>query len=177
MKIFNIILAGFTISTTLWSSDVYATNKDEIIALSKILSLSKDIPHGPVDMYVLYNPENHISEGNKLSIKSITGEGFSGPKHNIKAIPITVKDLDKITQKSVVYITQGLKSEETSPVIKLTTEKGILTVTDDLELVRQKQCVLGINVNKTVTVIIHNELYNDTNLSFDASFEFLVKEI
>lgn len=159
------------------ASNAYAvTSEQELAAIAKILSLSKDIPSGEVTLSVVYNPSSDTSKADLDSLKGIIGSGYKGPKHNFTVSEVPVADIGSINSK-VIFVTEGLSDASQASVHAKGIEKQSITVTTTLPYVENGKSVLGVKVDDSVNVLMHGDTFSKSGLKFDAAFKFMIKEI
>lgn len=176
-NIFGYFLATSFLVGGFVSSFAYAeTNKKEFETFSKIISLSKDIPAGSIQLGVVYEPNNLTSKKDFNSIKAIIGKKFKGYKHNITLKEITPAEIST-NNTPVLFVTEGLSNNIQAKISAQAKASKALTVSTDMQCVEAANCILGIDVSKGVKIIINGKAYNDSGLRFNAAFEFMAKEI
>ena len=152
------------------------TSAKEFKAFSKILSLSKDVPAGSIELGVVYDASNATSKADFDAIKAMIGNGFKGPKHQITLKEVTPADIAS-SGTPVLFITEGLDAGAQGKAAETAKANKVLTVSTDMGCVESGNCILGIDVSKGVKVLMNGNSYRDSGLKFDAAFEFMVKEI
>lgn len=152
------------------------TSPQEIAAIGKIASLSKDIPAGDATFAVVYDPASAASKADLAAIKGIIGSGYKAPKHTFKIKEVAVGDVAG-ESAPILFMTEGLNAGAQ----KATLDKGIankaLTVTTTMPYVEGGNCVLGVDVGSAVSIILHSGSYAASKLQFDGAFKFMIKEI
>ncbi|MFT7144920.1 MAG: hypothetical protein ACI9TY_001315 [Alphaproteobacteria bacterium] len=175
----NLYQIGFISALSLFSYGLEAhaeTSTQELGAIAKILSLSKDIPSGDASFAVVYDPASSASMAELNTLKGLMGASYKAPKHNliIKEVPI-----DSISSISapILFMTEGLSASAQQQTL----DKGIasksLTVTTSLNYVESGKCVLGVDVGSGVKIIMNSASFNASKLNFDSAFKFMIKEI
>jgi len=152
------------------------TNAKEFKAFSKILSLSKNLPAGRIELGVVYNASNATSKADFDAIKAMIGNGFKGPKHQITLKEVAPADIAN-SGTPVLFVTEGLDAGTQGKVAEIAKKNKVLTVSTDMTCVESGNCILGIDVSKGVKVLMNGNSYRNSGLKFDAAFEFMVKEI
>lgn len=150
------------------------TNDKEIGAFAKILSLSKDVPAGNVEIAVVYDAG---SKADLDALQKIAGGGFKGPKHTITFKGVDAASAASAASSQVVWLAEGLGADAQAAVLGATKGKKVLTVSSDASVVEAGNAVLGVDIGSAVKIVIHSDNYKQSGLTFDAAFEFMVKQI
>ena len=153
------------------------TSQQEIGALAKVISLSKDVPAGDVAIAVVYDPANAVSQKDLESVKSFMEGGFKGPKHTFTAKAVAVSDVNSIAGDKLVFVTEGLDASTQVKVKDLAMNHKILTATTDMSCVENGNCLIGVDVSSGVSILMNAATYAASGLTFDAAFKFMVKQI
>ena len=172
---FMLGLLACTFSTFAWNAEA-ETSKQEFTAISKIISLSHDVPAGEVNFAVVYDPSSPASVADKDAVKGLIGDGFKAPKHTFKFSEVTSANAGSVNAP-VIFLTEGLSEATQKAVLGKASSEKALTITTSLPYVEGGNCVVGVDVGSAVKIIMHGGAYKASNLKFDAAFEFMVKEI
>tara|TARA_R110000868_G_scaffold190862_1_gene434776 strand:+ start:73941 stop:74432 length:492 start_codon:yes stop_codon:yes gene_type:complete len=159
------------------SFNAYAeTSPQELAAIAKIVSLSKDIPAGDAAFAVVYDPSSAASNADLAAIKGLIGDGYKAPKHMFKLEAVPVDNVSGSSAK-ILFMTEGLSGDAQKKILTRGVANQALTVTTSLPYVEGGNCVLGVDVGSGVKIIMHSESYSASKLNFDSAFKFMIKEI
>lgn len=166
------LAASFLISGNAWAE----TSKQEFTAISKIVSLSHNVPAGDVEFAVVYDPKSASSVADKDAIKALIGEKFKAPKHVFKFKEVPASEISG-NASPILFMTEGLDEALQKSILDEAKSSKSLTLTTAIPYVESGNCVIGVDVGSTVKIIMHGGAYKRSKLKFDAAFEFMVKEI
>lgn len=155
---------------------VAATSEQEMAAIAKIISLSKDIPAGNTAFSVVYDPSSAESKADLESLKSLIGGGYKAPKHTFTLEEVPVSNIGSLSSK-IIFLTEGLSAGDQSSALNKGVANQALTVTTTLPYVDAGNCVLGVDVGDSVNIIMNGGAFGQSKLNFDAAFKFMIKEI
>lgn len=150
-------------------------NEREISALTKIISMSKDIPAGKVDMAVVYDASVPESSESLNQLTTLMESMFEGPRHTISLVPITADSLFSVSKYKVVFLTDGLTEDVMQQIKRISIDNRILTMSTNLACVYNDTCVIGIEHDQFMNIILSNNVYKASKLRFNAAFKFIVK--
>lgn len=153
-----------------------ATSEQEMAAIAKIISLSKDIPAGNATFSVVYDPASADSKADLESVKSLIGGGYKAPKHTFTIEEVPVSNIGSISSK-IIFMTEGLSAADQTSALNKGVSSQALTVTTSLPYVQGGNCVLGVDVGDSVNILMNGSAYSNSKLDFDAAFKFMIKEI
>jgi hypothetical protein len=153
-----------------------ATSTQEMAAIAKIISLSKNVPAGDATFAVVYDPSSEASKADLESIKGLIGGGYKAPKHNFKLKEVPVSNISSIDSK-IIFMTEGLNAGAQTSTLNKGIEKQALTVTTNISYVQNGNCVLGVEVGDNVNILLNSNSFSKSKLDFDAAFKFMIKEI
>lgn len=152
------------------------TSKQELGAIAKIISLSKDIPSGDATFAVVYDPASSTSMADLNALKTLMGASYKAPKHKLVLKEVPVGSIDG-TSAPILFMTEGLSAASQQKTLDKGIANKALTVTTSLEYVDSGKCVLGVDVGSGVKIIMNSSAFNASKLNFDAAFKFMIKEI
>tara|TARA_Y100000296_G_scaffold22389_1_gene26467 strand:+ start:10432 stop:11013 length:582 start_codon:yes stop_codon:yes gene_type:complete len=173
---FKLGLLSFASLVAVQAEALAVTSDQEMAAIAKIISLSKDIPAGDATFSVVYDPSSDASKADLESLKSLIGGGYSAPKHTFKLEEVPVSGIGSIGSK-IIFLTDGLSAGDQSSALNQGVANKALTVTTSLPYVENGNCVLGVDVGNNVNIIMNGEAFGKSNLDFDAAFKFMIKEL
>lgn len=178
MKNSKYMVGALSLATALtMSANVEAeTSKQEFAAISKIVSLSHDIPAGEVEFAVVFDPASPASVADKDAVKALIGGGFKAPKHTFKFKEVAIGDVAGAASP-ILFMSEGLSADSQKQTLNTATSKKALSLTTSLPYVESGNCVIGVDVGGSVKIIMNGAAYKASKLKFDAAFEFMVKEI
>ncbi len=153
-----------------------ATSNQEMAAIAKIISLSKNIPAGDATFSVVYDPNSAESKADLESLKGLIGAGYKAPKHNFKFEEVPVSNIGSVSSK-IIFMTEGLSAGDQAKALDKGVANQALTVTTSIPYVQSGNCVLGVDVGDNVNILMNGASYAKSKLDFDAAFKFMIKEI
>ena len=151
-------------------------SQQELSAVGKIISLSNDVAGGAAEFAVVFDPSSAESVADKDKLQSLIGSAYKAPKHTFSFVAVPASDVANITAP-VVFMTSGLSGDTQKQALANASSRKAVTISTDLSAVEAGNCVIGVDVGSSVRVIMNADAYNASGLSFDAAFEFMVKEI
>ncbi len=181
MKVSNrsksLLLSGFILST-LFSSAAYAeiTSRDIQVAARAIAFLSTK-PKGVRATAIIYDQANAASKAEADSLSKLlsasAGTGkvkFSAPKL------VDISSLADMSGVEIAFLTSGLTGQHSS-IAEAASTANVLTVSVELDCARQGLCVLGIQSQPKVEMLISKKAASQAGKQFLPTLLMLAKEV
>ncbi len=134
---------------------------------------------GVVEIGVIYDPGNPSSEAAALQFQRIIDNGVVSKKGRLSAVLIAVDSLTAgLAKIAVAFVAPGLDSQ-CRTIVKGTAHHRVLTLTIDLDYVRDGCSVLGVRAQPGSGVEIYlNERTREAHgVEFDAAFKYMAKRV
>ncbi len=152
------------------------TAKDVEVAARAVAFLASK-PSGVQATAIVYAPDNAESKADADAIAKILAGGVTATKVTLGTPKmVAVTDLGSLAGIPVVFIARGLSSRHAAIASAAATQKA-LTVTSDLDCVRSGNCVVGIQAQPSVQILISKQASQATGQSFSSAFLMMAKEM
>jgi hypothetical protein len=179
MKLREKILAILVAALCLFSATpCFATNAADLAIGIKILPLLTNKPTSAVHIAVIFDPLNNVSATDTQNIRASMDHDLEMPgggKFIYETIPIT--ELHRLSNFQIAFLAKGMSMSAYGAIATAASKFGVLTISTDLDCVRNNKCVLGIVSIPTVEIYFSKSAADSSKVSFSAAFLMLVKQI
>ena len=152
-----------------------ATMKDVLIAV-RTLGFVTNPPIGPVDFAVIYDPDIPESVTDKDTVYAVLDGGTDIGPAFVKTVPIQITDLSRIKEYRFVLLTSGIDSS-ISKINSLIRNSGILTISTNLSYVRSGKCVMGVESDPDVKILVSRTASEAASVTFATYFRMMITEL
>ncbi|TAL04369.1 MAG: hypothetical protein EPO08_01565 [Rhodospirillaceae bacterium] len=171
-RVFGLLLPlGFVLgSLPAWAA---ATQSDLVIA-ARALGFMENGPKGDVTVGIVYDPTSNQSVQDADGVQKILSEGLKVGNLTLK--PVMVKT-DEIAAAKVglFFLTEGVGGDGMKVAVVEKT-KHIPCVTVDLPQVRNGACVMGVQSQPKVEILVNRAAAADSGMTFAAVFRMMITE-
>lgn len=157
--------------------DAMAMDKMELMIGMKTLPLLNNKMTGNIKIAIMFDPARADSEKEAEDVKAIIDSGLDLPGDLTaegQLVPVT--QLDKIEGTKIAVITSNLDAYY-NKISAVAGNYSILTMSTDLECVRQNKCILGIVSKPRVEIYYSRRAAENAKISFGQAFSALIKAV
>ena len=90
-------------------------------------------------------------------------------------VPLPLDQLNRITDFRFVLVTSGLEHQQQA-IFERTRGSGTVTISTDLACVEAGWCVIGVNAEPRVQVLVNGKAAVAAGVQFDATFLMMIRE-
>lgn len=159
-------------------SDAFAdASKRDVVFLARALSFLKSPDHENVKMVVAYDPVNAESarEATLFADSGKTGALSLGQiKVSIKLVP--VQEVAAVESVDVLVITSGMRRHQLD-LARTAELKGAFSISTDLSCVQDGNCVLGVQSQPSVKIVLNSKAASRAGIVFEPAFRMMVTEL
>ncbi|MBF0561837.1 MAG: hypothetical protein HQL37_07405 [Alphaproteobacteria bacterium] len=152
-----------------------ATTLKELQIGIKTMSFMFNPPSERTEVAILYDPQIVESLADSRNIQNWVGKEAVLPNIELVPVPLDVGRLDNAAAFRVVIVTSGLEHHFDN-ILNYTRRNASLSITSDVNCVRDAKCVVGINATPTLNVFINQTAANACHIIFLSGFRMMVKE-
>ena len=171
-----IILSAAIIAVFSANSSVAAMDKTDLMVGMKTLPLLKNKITGTIKIAVVFDPNRPGSLQEAEAVKSMIDAGLELPADlNATGVIVPTDKVEKMSGSKIAIVTSDLDAYY-GQISDFADAQGILTITTDLNCVRQNKCILGI-VSKPRVEIYYSKIgAENAKIDFEQAFTMLVKK-
>ena len=152
------------------------TAKDIEVAARAVAFLASK-PSGSQTTAVVYAPGSADSKADADAIAAILAGGVTANKVTLEAPKVvTASELSSLSGVTVVFVARGM-SAHYAAVSQAAAAKKFLTVTSDLDCARGGHCVVGVQAQPSVQILISKQASQAAGQSFSSAFLMMAKEL
>lgn len=169
--------AIFLFFVLLCSSPVEAKeNTDVLVGIKTLSMLSRELPES-VTMGIVYDPDNPESKASAGAIKKILDDGVKTSEGTVvsgRLIPLA--EIGQLKDVNLAFVTKGARTQFDA-IAQISVSNNILTMTTDIDCVRENKCILGIETQNAVQIYLSRAASEMAKIDFDSAFIMLVKKV
>ncbi|MFZ5914181.1 MAG: YfiR/HmsC family protein [Pseudomonadota bacterium] len=151
------------------------TEKDfQVIA--RALGFMTNGPKGAVDIAIVHSPDNPASMAEAKAAQSALGEGLKAGDLTLRPIMAPADDLGKLTGVSAIFVAPGTDAQQDA-ILEAAKSAGKIIITTDRKCVEAGKCVMFVATAPSVEILVNKAAASVMNISFDAAFKMMIKEI
>ena len=172
------IMAGLVTLGGVTSVQAEMTPKElQVAARSLAFLTGREI--SALKVAIIYSPDIAASKHEAEALAAQLGSAFNAGRVTLVAVPpvsVNVGELPQLDGKDVAFVTDGLKAWY--PAIAAASKpRHLVTVTSDFDCVAGGFCVLGVQAEPRVQVLINRALAQQSSIEFAPGFRLLVTEL
>jgi hypothetical protein len=134
-----------------------------------------DAPNGAIDLAIAFDPADAVSRADmKTALDALSGDLQVGGL-SVHPVPLPVSELDRLSAFRFVLITSGLQRYGAA-IFTRTRGRGTMTVSADLDCVRDGYCVMGVVAEPRVEVVVNRAAAQAAAVTFDPNFIMMITE-
>ena len=129
-------------------------------------------PKSPLTFAIVFDPENKVSSQEAERLAELLDAAPQSDKGKLEPLLIPLTNLNQsLKHIQVLYLTHGLK-----PFYTVISERaalyGLLTLSTDPSCVRANGCVLSIQTESGIDILINEKIMKRNRIDFEAAFQF-----
>ncbi|MBL28736.1 MAG: hypothetical protein CMM50_14410 [Rhodospirillaceae bacterium] len=162
----------------LWPSVAFAAiSERDVLFLTRALSFMETPKTDMLRLVVVYDPDDADSKQEADQFAAVIGDkGLKVARIQIDLSLLSIDDVEKLDGADVLVITSGLKQYQSS-LAKLSEQKGAFTISGDLSCVEVGDCVLGLQSQPSVRILLNSEAASRAGVAFEPAFRMMVTEL
>lgn len=168
---------AFTIAAGSYVLPVRAevTEKDFQV-MARALGFMANGPKGMADIAIVHSPENPASVAEAKAAQAVLGEGLKAGDLTLRPVMVAASDLGNLSGTSAIFVTPGTEAQQDA-ILEAAKSSGKIIITTDRKCVESGKCVMFVATSPSVEILINKATAAAMNISFDAAFKMMVKEI
>lgn len=147
----------------------------DLQVLSRTLGFLDPPFSGTVKVGVVYDPEKTAGVINANEIMSILGNGLKVGTLNLLPVMVDIQQAGD-ANVDVLLLTAGNGSHAES-LVSVVENRKIPCLTFDMEQVRVGNCMVGLQAQPKVEIVVNRSLAGKSGVSFASIFLMMIKEI
>ncbi len=152
-----------------------AMDRTDLTVGMKTLPLLNEKLTGTVKIAILFDPGQADSSHEAEAIKSLIDTGIDMPTDlTIDAITVPINQMEKMAGSRIAIVTPNLKRYYDAISSSADMNKT-LTITTDLDCVRQDKCILGVVSKPRVEIYYSKVAAENAKITFEQAFTMLAK--
>lgn len=159
------------------SSTAVATNStDPCVALTaRALGFIRDRHLDNVRVALVRDPDSPQSTEEAAQIRAAFGNGIAIANMHLVLIDLPISKIEDASGVDVFWITKGLK-DDYKRVVSVAKREHALSVSSDLSCAKEGICVLGVQAEPSVKIILSASAASEAGISFQPAFRMMVTE-
>lgn len=125
---------------------------------------------------IVYDPAESASNNEANAFYEAITTMSNTNTQTLKAKLIPVSDFDEQSDLDIAYVTQGFNADY-STVYNVSKEKGLFTVSSNVDCVTKKCCILSINSASGVEIYLNEITMHELGFDVSAAFKFMVERV
>ena len=161
----------------LLSSGSSASNyPDPCVALTaRALSFIRDRQLQKVRVALVSDPANAESAEESAQVRASFGSGVAIANIHLTLVEVPIDRIENAGDVDVIWVTRGLKNNYRR-VATVANREHALSVSRDLDCVQQAYCVLGVQAEPSVKIILSASAASQAGIAFQPAFRMMVTE-
>ncbi len=134
---------------------------------------------GTLRIAIVYAPEIAASKAEADHLMAQIGSGLTAGRVTLIPLPpaqLRIADLAALKDRDVAFVTDGLAAYHAT-IADAAAASHVVTVTTDLDCVTQAHCVMGVQSEPRVRVLINRAAAQRSAIEFAPGFRLLVTEL
>jgi hypothetical protein len=140
--------------------------------LSRSLGFIENIPADGNKLVIVYDPANSHSLQQAQEIKAAIGPALKSRNRSLIPTLSKIDELSSQTNVGALFLTSGLGTE--AKVSALTKSDKIVCSTFDLLQVKNGHCLIGVQSEPKVEIIVSKSYADAIQVEFDPAFRMLI---
>ena len=113
------------------------------------------------------------AEANELA--SLMDGGLRAGRVTLTARLVSIQNLSSLDGVDAAILVGS--TSENSTAFDAASSRGVMTVSTNMQCVENARCVMGVQSNPSVKVVVNRNAANGSSVSFTAAFAMMVEEI
>lgn len=144
---------------------------------ARILAFLLPPPKGPMQVAILFDPDNAVSVADTASIERAIGSGLTTGTTVVRTKRVAITMLSDLRGYRAAFVTAGLRKEQQEALAAAAVRASTVTITTDLACVQAARCVVAIGSGPRVQITVSRAASRAVGARFGSAFLMLVKEI
>jgi hypothetical protein len=171
-----LVIGGLLLIASTGLAPAWATDATDLDVGLKTLPLMSRRLDGPINMAIVFDPDNARSKDDALAIKAAADRRSAGVNgQGLVAMPVAASDLVSFKGAKVIFVAQGVGDAVFDLVAQVAASDGLLSISADLRCVRASKCILGIVSRPTVEVYFSRHAGDAAHIGFSPAFIMLAR--
>jgi hypothetical protein len=144
--------------------------------LSRSLGFVKGTRANGSKIGIVYDPSSPNSTADAQAAMAQLGSSIKAGDRMLSPVLIKVGEVGQATDIAAYFLTSGVGSAA-SGVAEASKANGLPCITTDLAQVQRGNCLISINTEKKVEILINKSVLEANGIVIDEAFRMLIKEI
>ncbi len=141
----------------------------------RTLSFVVDPPSGQTDIAILYDPNVPGSVEDAHVAEASLGTGLQVGQATLRPVLVEVGELGRLSGVRFALITSGLQTHY-DEIYAATRANGILSITCEMACVDAGRCVMAIESEPTVEIVVDRTASRESSIEFATAFRMMITE-
>lgn len=149
----------------------------QVAARSLAFLTGRDI--SKLKIAIIYSPDVLSSKKEAEALAALLNSSFTAGRVTLVAVPpvlLGIGNLPALDNKDVAFVTDDLRQWH-SAIAEAAKPRRIVTVTSDLDCVTNGYCVMGVQAEPRVQILINRAAALQSSIDFAPGFRLLVSEL
>ena len=142
---------------------------------ARALGFIRDRHLSDVRIALVRDPNNSQSSEDAAEIRATLGNGLAIANMHLRLIDAPIDRLQSLNDVDVFWVTKGLK-EEFGRVAAIANREHAVSVSRDLDCAELNLCVLGVQAEPSVKIILSASAASNAGVAFEPAFRMMVTE-
>lgn len=178
------IAIGLTLSCALLAGHMFITTVDadgavaakDMQVLSRSLGFVKGTRANGTKVGIVYDPSSPESTGDGQAAMAQLGASVKAGDRMLTPVLLKIGEVGQATDIAAYFLTSGVGAAASS-VAEASKANGVPCITTDLMQVQKGNCLISINTEKKVEILINKSVLEANGIVIDEAFRMLIKEI
>lgn len=153
-----------------------AVNSNDFQLIMRTIGFLQDPPKTEIDFVIVFDPQIPESQADAGQLKTFLGAQLKAKELTLNTKMLPVQDISKIGQYSLVFVTGGIPSYHDN-IQSITSKTKSLSLSLDRGCVESRQCMIYLNSDGRVEIIMDKEAVDNAGYSFKSVFLMMVNMI
>jgi hypothetical protein len=172
----SLAIGGLLLTASTGLAPALATDATDLDVGLKTLPLMSRRLDGPINMAIVFDPDNARSKDDAQAIKAAADMRAVGADgQGLVAMAVAANDLVSLKGAKVIFVAQGVGDAVFDLVAQVAASDGLLSISADLRCVMANKCILGIVSRPTVEVYFSRHAADAAHIGFSPAFIMLAR--
>lgn len=167
------VCCGFIL---MFGQPVVADPERDLRVATRALSFLDHGPSGDMPVAVVHAPGDTASQDHAHQLADAMGD--TGPRGKIRLIPtvMAADDLGELDGQEAVLLATGLEGDSAAEVYAAASERGLITISSDMDCVEAGHCVMAVASEPRVQIVVSRDAARESDVGFASSFRMMITE-
>ena len=146
---------------------------DDVLLAARALGFVRDLDSRAIRVAIIQDPSSNQSVTDSNEVKAAFGRARAAGI-SMTAIEVPLASIRSISNVDVIWVTRGLR--DYSRLSDLPSQNHALSISNDFGCVSKGFCVLGVQSEPTVKIVLNADAAARSGISFEPAFRMMVTE-